>query len=137
MSGLYDAAREALLSGDIDLLVDDIRCFFVDAADYVVDLAAHDFLDDVPGAARVGTPEVLANITVTDGVFDADDVTFAALAGDTVEAIILYVHTGVEGTSKLLAYIDTGGGFPLTPAGTDVTITWDNGVSKIFRLVNP
>lgn len=136
MSGMYKQAREDVLAGDLDLEAADIRAVFIDAADYTVDLETHDFLNDVPAAARVGTPVALTGETVAGGVFDANDVVFPALTGDVVEAILLFVHTGVDATAQLIAYIDTGTGLPLTPNGTDVTITWSNAAQRIFRLVN-
>ena len=68
------------------------------------------------------------------GVADAADTTFTSVSGDTVEAIVLYKDTGDAATSPLIAYIDTATGLPLTPNGGDVTITWDNGANKIFKL---
>lgn len=133
-SGLYDAARKAFLDADIDMLVDDIRVILVDTADYTVNLATHDFLDDVPGAARVATSGALGTKSTTAGVFDAADVTLSAVTGDQAEAIVVYKHTGVESTSNLIAYIDSGTGLPVTPNGGDITIQWDAGANKIFKL---
>lgn len=133
-SGLYDSAREAFLTGSINADTADIRAILIDAADYTVDLANHDFLNDVASGARVATSGSLASTTVADGVFDASDVTFTAVTGDSVEAIVLYVHTGVESTSNLIAYIDSVTGFPLTPNGGDVIVAWDSGTNRIFKL---
>lgn len=133
-SGLYDAGRKAFADADIDLLVDDIRAILIDVADYTVDLANHDFLDDVPGAARVAVSGALTTKTTTAGVFDADDVTLNSVTGDPCEAIIIYRHTGVDGTSRLIAYIDSGTGLPVTPNGGNIIIQWDSGANKIFKL---
>ncbi len=35
---------------------------------------------------------------------------------------------------RLIAYIDTATGMPVTPNGGDITIAWDNGANKIFKL---
>lgn len=132
---LYDKAREAFANGDIDLLNDTIKVVLIDTADYTVDLANHDFLDDIPAAARVGTPVALTNKSTTAGVFDADDVTFTSVTGDICEALVIYQDTGVEATSRLIAYIDTAtSGLPVTPNGGDIVITWDNGSNRIFKL---
>lgn len=131
-SGLYDAAREAYLGGDLDWDTDDIRAILIDTADYTVDLALHDFLDDIPAAARVAVSGSLASKTKTDGTADAADVTLSGVSGDQSEAIVLYKHTGVEGTSNLIAYIDSGTGLPVTPNGGDITIQWN--ASGIFTL---
>lgn len=133
-SALYDKARKAFADGDIDLLNDTIKCVLIDAADYTVDLANHDFLDDVPSGARVGTPQTLGTKSTTAGVFDAADVTFSSVSGDQCEAILIYKDTGIEGTSQLIAYIDSATGLPVTPNGGDIQIQWDNGPNKIFKL---
>lgn len=133
-SGIYDKTRKLFCDGDIDLLVDTIKCVLIDAADYAVDLANHDFLDDVPSAARVGTPQTLSSKTTTAGVFDAADVTFTSVTGDQCEAILIYKDTGVESTSPLIAYIDSGTGLPVTPNGGDIAIQWDSGTNRIFKL---
>ncbi len=133
-SALYDKARKAFADGDIDLLNDTIKCVLIDAADYTVDLANHDFLDDVASGARVGTAQTLGSKTTTAGVFDAADVTFPSVSGDQCEAILIYKDTGTEGTSPLIAYIDSATGLPVTPNGGDIQIQWDNGSNKIFKL---
>jgi len=72
---------------------------------------------------------------MTLGVADAADIVFTAPpAGDVLEATVIYQDTGVEGTSRLIAYIDTATGLPVTPNGTDITILWDSGANKIFKL---
>lgn len=133
-SALYAKGRQGFLDGSIDFDTDDIRVILIDAADYTVDLAAHDNLDDIPSAARVAVSGAMASKTVTDGVADAADVTLTAVTGDTSEALVIYKHTGTESTSRLIAYIDTATGLPVTPNGGDITISWDNGASKIFKL---
>ena len=131
---LYDKGREGFLDGSIDWDTDDIRCILVDVADYTVDLAAHDNLDDIPSGARVATSDALTGKTVVAGVADADDVTFSAVTGDPSEALVIYKHTGTESTSRLIAYIDDATGLPVTPNGGDITIQWDSAASKIFKL---
>ncbi len=67
-------------------------------------------------------------------LFDAADVVFSAVTGDPSEALVIYKDTGDAATSPLIAYIDTAAGLPVTPSGTDITVTWDSGVNKIFKL---
>jgi hypothetical protein len=133
MSALYGKAREAFLGADIAWDVDDVRCILIDVADYVVSIDVHQFLSDVPAAARVAVSGTLLNPQITLGVADADDILLPSVTGDGTEAVVIYSHTGVEGTSKLIAYIDNAG-VVLTPNGGDVTIQWDNGPNKIFKL---
>jgi hypothetical protein len=133
-NALYDKAREGFLTGQIDWDTDAIKAVLIDAADYTVNLAAHQFLSDIPPAARVATSAALSGKTVAGGVADAADLTFAAVSGDTAEALVLYQDTGTEGTSRLIAYLDTATGLPVTPNGGDINVAWDNGANKIFKL---
>ena len=133
-NALYDHGREGFANGLIDWTSDDIRVILIDTADYTVDLANHVYLDDVPAVARVATSGSLTGKTSTAGVEDANDVTFSSVTGDQAEALIIYQHTGTESTSRLIAYIDTATGLPVTPDGGDITVQWDNGANKIFKL---
>jgi hypothetical protein len=133
-NSLYTKAKQALIAADIELDADTIKAVFVDGADYTPNLATHQYLSDIPSAARVATSGALQNKTVTDGVFDADDITVAAVTGDQFEYIVLYKDTGVEVTSRLILLIDTATGLPCTPNGSDITIQWSSGADKIFRL---
>ncbi|MFF5445474.1 hypothetical protein [Streptomyces sp. NPDC012888] len=127
-SALYPSFKELLLGGDIDLASDDIRAIIVDTADYTYS-SAHNFLDDVAAGSRVATSSALGSKTITNGVFDAADVTYNAVTGDSVEAIVLYKHTGNEATASLIAYID---GVSVTPNGGSITVQWN--ASGIFSI---
>lgn len=133
-NALYDTGRDAFLNGDIDWIADDIRGILIDTGLYSVDLVNHDFLDDIPAGARESALEALSGQSTSAGIADADDLTFPLITGATIEAIILYKHTGTESTSQLIAYIDTATGIPVTPNGGDIIILWDNGANKIFKL---
>jgi hypothetical protein len=128
---LYPKAREAHLNGDISWRDDDIRAILVDLADYTYS-TAHDFLDDIPLAARVATSGSLTSKTSTDGTAKAANVVFGLVTGDESEAVVLYQHTGTEATSRLIVYVDSATGLPVTPVGDDVTVAWDS--AGIFTL---
>lgn len=117
----------------VDFDADDIRAILVDTGAYTVNLTTHDFLDDVAGGSRIATT-ALSGESVSGATFDASDTTFTAVSGASVEAIILYKHTGTESTSRLICYIDTATNLPVTPNGGDITVAWDNGANKIFTL---
>lgn len=128
-SGLYDAGREAFLTGSIDVSTDTIKASLIDTGTYTVSLTTHDFYNDLSG--EVGTAVTLGSKTTTDGIFDAADATFTSVSGNTVEAVVIWKDTGVATTSPLIAYID---GISVTPNGGDITIQWDSGTNKIFKL---
>lgn len=134
-NALYDFGREGFLAGDIDWDGDNIKLVLVDTAGYTVDLATHQHLDDIsPTADRVATSGNFASKTVAAGVADAADVVLSTVTGDQSEAIVIYQDSGTESTSRLIAYIDTATGLPLTPNGGDITVAWDSGANRIFKL---
>lgn len=131
-NAIYPKYKEALLSGsaDISLSTSTIKVALVDTGTYTYS-SAHQFYSSVSGV--VGTPQTLTSKSVTDGVFDADDVTFTSVTGSSVEALLIYIDTGTASTSRLVAYIDTGvTGLPVTPNGGNISITWN--ASGIFAL---
>jgi len=133
-NAIYPKYKEALLDGlsNIDLNNGDVKVILVDTNDYTYS-SSHQFLDDVAAGARVATSGNLSGKSVTDGTFDADDVTFSTVSGDEAEALVIYIDTGVESTSRLVAYLDTNvTGLPVTPNGGNIIVTWDG--SGIFTL---
>lgn len=118
----FSPGVEEILNGGIDMDTDDIRVVAVDSSDYTFS-DAHDMLEDIAAGARIFT-EALVGESITDGVFDANNVTSTSVTGDQFEYLIIYEHTGVESTSNLILKLDTATGLPLTPNGGDVTIAW-------------
>lgn len=133
-NALYEKGREGFLDGSIDWDTNDIRIILIDEADDTIDLTNDDNLDDRAAGARVATSGALAGKTVTNGVADANDVTLSAVTGDPSESIDAYKYTGTESTSRLICNIDTATGLPVTPNGGDITVQWDGGANKIFKL---
>lgn len=120
-NSLFPTAKESFLKGEIDLATDNIKVVLLSAT-YTYS-AAHQFLSSLSGT--VATSGNLASKTTTSGVFDAADVTFTAVTGSAVTQIVIYQDTGVAGTSRLIAFFDTGvTGLPVTPNGGDISITW-------------
>lgn len=132
-NAIYPKYKEALLGGltNIDIDGGTVKAALIDTNDVAYN-SGHDFHNDI-SAAIVGTPQTITNTTVTNGLFDGDNVTFTAVSGDQCEAIIIFIDTGNTATSRLVAYLDTGvTGLPVTPNGGDITITWN--ASGIFQL---
>lgn len=132
---LYPKGREAFLRGLVAWDADTIKVLAVTAAYAQND--AHDFLDDV-AAGRVVTSAALGSKTYTDGVADAADLTYSLVAaGSTIVGLVIFKDTGVEATSRLLAWIDTkSDGTPISVAtnGGDVVVSWPNDANRIFKL---
>lgn len=92
----------------------------------------HQFYNSLSGV--VGTDQEILTKTQADGTFDGDNLTYTAVTGNTVEAIVLYrKNAGANTTWPLIAYLDTGvTGLPFTPNGGNATVTWH--ASGIFKL---
>lgn len=76
-----------------------------------------DITGDVADSANLGTK------TVTDGIFDAADVTINSVSGDGVDAVVIWKDTATESTSPVIAVVSG----TVTPDGNNVNITWDAG----------
>lgn len=145
-NALYGKGRNHFAFGDIVWKAtggSTVKVTLVDAADYVLgaNIDVHEYmnLDTVPAAAKVAT----ATLTLIDaalGVCDASDATFTTVTGDQCEALIIWKDGGGGGTTQsgttdlLIAYIDSATGLPVTPNGGNITVTWDDGANKIFKL---
>ena len=128
---LYPKWKEALIRGDANATLVGVRAALINRAIYTYS-DAHQFLGDA-AAAIVGTPQDLANLSYANGIFGANPtLNFPSVVGAKVGAIIVYVWTGVNGTSRLVLYNDEAGGLPITPDGGDETIVWDS--AGIFAL---
>jgi len=132
-NAIYPKYKETILGAatNTNLLTGTVKVALVDTGVYTYN-AADQFLTSLTGV--VGTAQTIgATKSVTNGVFDGGDVTYTAVSGNTVEALVIYVDTGSAATSPLVAYIDTGvTGLPVTPNGGNISITWS--VSGIFAL---
>lgn len=106
-----------------------VKAALVDTAVYTYN-AAHEFYSSVSGV--VGTPATVTSKTFTSGFFDGADVVFSAVSGSTSEAIVVFIDTTDPATSRLISYIDTATGLPVTPNGSDISIAWNSsGIVKI------
>lgn len=140
-NALFDAGREGFLDGTIDWDTAVIKVALVRGYTFS---AAHKFVSDVTGASGVlaATSSALASKTVTAGVADAADITFSAVASNASNhSLLIYQASAVTGgadvaatAQRLIGWIDTATNLPAVPNGGDITVAWDNGANKIFKL---
>ncbi len=129
-NALYPKFKAQLMRGTYDLqsLTLEIRAYLLDSG-YTYN-AAHEFLSDVTGSTRVARTSALESkaVNLTTGAFDSDDPTAQSVTGDNIEKLVLYVNTGVEGTSRLIMYQDTDiTTVPFTPDGSDIRVVVGTG----------
>lgn len=136
-NAIYPEYKEFLLSAAANVSLDQNDTTngpfiaLVDTGTYTYS-SAHDFYNDLSGI--VGTDQRIATPTVANGTFDGDNVTYTAVSGATVEALVIYrKNSGANTTWKLVAYIDTSvTGLPVTPNGGDITVSFN--ASGIFTI---
>lgn len=129
----YRKGAQKVLNKQINFDTDTIVARLVKDT-YAQNLATDEFLSSVTKVTG-STDQTLANTTIADGVFDADDITFAAVPpGEKAEAVVIAQWTGVESTSPLLFYIDDITGFPVDTTGGNIPVQWNNGAYKIMSL---
>lgn len=148
--------KEQVMEGSIDLTADTIKVALIsDDTAYTFDQANHSTVADILDGGTTAiefqgsgySRQTLTNLAVTqddtdnEGVFDADDVTFAGIDGDTIQGYIIYQQVGGDDTTPaddrvLAVYDDDSAGsladLPLTTNGSDVTIAFDaEGITNI------
>lgn len=139
-NALWTPGREGFLLGEIDWDTAVIKCSLVRGYTFV---GTHKFVSEVTGAGgTLVATQTLASKTGTGGTADAADVTFSAVpAGAAITGIAIYQASAVTGgadvaatAQRLIDWIDTATGLPVTPNGGDIVVAWDNGTNKIFTL---
>jgi len=130
---MYDKFKQDMIEAGLSLTTGStLKAVLIDDADYTPNYNTHDFYDDVAAGAKVGTPVALASKTSTDGVFDAADTVLVAVSGDPCESVLIFNDTGNAATSRLVALEALASA--VTPNGGDITIAWDSGTNRIFKL---
>jgi hypothetical protein len=132
-NALYPKWKQQLLqfAANNDLSTGTVKVALIDTGTYTYN-STNQFWSSAVSAV-VGTPQTIGSKTFTNGVFSGSNVTFTSVSGATVEALIIYIDTGTDATSPLVAYIDSDvTGLPVAPNGGNITITWSG--SGIFAL---
>jgi len=129
---IYNSFKKKIMDGSIDLDTDTIKVALVTSS-YTPSADNHDFFDDITnevsgtgysaGGATLANKAVTQDNTDDEGVFDADDVSWAS-SSITARGAVLYKSTGVAATSPLICYFDFTSD-RITDGGT-FTIQWNS-----------
>lgn len=142
MSDVYNSTKKRLLDGTFDFDADTIRLALIsNNTSYTPNIDTEEFVDDVLDGGTTAeefsgtnySRKTLSNISITqdnsddEGVFDADDVTFNNIDGDTIQAILIYKQVGgndlTPGDDVLIAHL-TSSDFPLPANGGSITLNF-------------
>jgi hypothetical protein len=136
-NAVYPKYKQSLLSADAN---SDLIQSTANVAPYVALVntgsytysSTHQYYSSLAGV--VGTDQQITTPVVTNGTFSGDNVTFTAVSGSTIQALVLYrKNAGANTTWRLFLYEDTSvTGLPVTPNGGNIVITWN--ASGIFTL---
>ena len=134
---LYRKAYEGFMNGLIDWDTATIKAALVRG----YNKGDHTFMSEITssGGTIVATTAAFTGKTVTDGVANAAQASFGTVAaGAPCEAVIIYQSSAVTGGSdvaasaqRVIAYMDTGENFPITPNGGLISIAF---TGRIFEL---
>lgn len=129
---IYNSFKRDVMNGSIDLDTDTIKVMLVTSA-YTPDQDAHDKRDDVTnevtgtgytaGGATLANKAVTADNTDNEGMFDADDVTWASSTITARGAVLYKSRGGASSADELICYIDFGSD-QISSSG-NFTITWN------------
>ena len=129
---IYNSFKRDIMNGSIDLDTDEINVMLVTSA-YTPDVDVHDKRDDVTnevangngyatGGAALAGKAVTADNTDDEGMFDANDLTWAASTITARGAVLYKARGGAASADELIAYIDFGSD-KISSAG-NFTIQW-------------
>lgn len=138
-NALFNPGREGFLLGEIDYDTAVMKVALVRSYTFN---AAHKFVSDVTGASGVlhATSAALASKTGTSGTADAADITFTTPAANASGHSLLYFQSSAvtgggdvaASAQRLIAWVDTGTGLPVTPNGADIQVVFN--ASGLFTL---
>lgn len=129
---IFNSFKRDIMNGALDLDTDTIKVMLVTSA-YTPDQDAHtkrsDITNEVSGTGYSAGGSALANKAVTadntdnEGVFDADDLSWASATITARGAVLYKARGGAASADELLCYIDFGSDIAST--GGTFLITWN------------
>jgi hypothetical protein len=128
----YDYARELFLTKQINWLTDEIRLLVVDGN--YIPLRTHQTISNIPPSAIVRRSEPFTGKTAPEGYARALPVPlFSLVHGQPITGVVIYLNTGDDTSSVLLAYVDDGIVFPMQALGFDYYFAYDATEGGFFR----
>ena len=142
-NAVYDTAREGFLKGEIQWAGAGgavFRAYLMRGYTYS---ASHKFVSDLTGGGggTVVATVALGTLTYASGVAGCAGWTWSAVAaGAACQSIVIVQYTDIsggaiaDGARRVVAYVDTATGLPVTPNGVDITGAQDVGSNHLFKL---
>jgi hypothetical protein len=143
MNKIFDPAREGFLDGTVSWMTPTIKATLMRGYTFN---AAHRFVSQVTGAGGVvvATSVALTGKSATNGVARANDTIWSTVpSGAAIPGCLIYMASAVTGgidlvstSQRVIAWLDSAAGLPITPNGQDITSDWGdlddpNGLFKL------
>lgn len=134
-NAVYTKAKESLLKGQINTLASSYKVLLLDTSQYNVNIVNDQYVSDIPSSAIKSRSDSLSNVTSTNGILNADDLSIDH-TGESIDALVLYQVGSSDANSRLILYIDDSVGLPFegTNSNISITIFWSDTVNKILSL---
>lgn len=134
-NAVYVKAKQSLLNGEINTSSSNYKVLLLDKDLYTVNLSTDQYVSDIPSNAIKGTSNNLSNVTSTNGILDADDISISH-NGSSFNAMAMYQVGSSNANSRLIMYIDNSDGLPFEGSNSSIAITifWSDTVNKILSL---
>lgn len=124
-----------LLEYFIEFLINnDVKASLINTSSYTYTPSTDKYYSVIPSNAIIASGVSLINKRGSLGSLMADPTTWDNVSGNSVGAVVLYQDTGNPATSRLVSFLDTITGLPLTPNGSSIQINWDTTNGYIFKL---
>lgn len=129
----YNILKKESADGNIDWVSDDMKVMLVSGSvtfdGTELDMTVVSALEVVgtgytAGGASIASLVVTQNNSLSAGHVDGTDLTFTALDAGTIAAAVIYRSAGSPANIPCL-YLSSGGDFPITTNGGDVTLNWN------------
>jgi hypothetical protein len=95
-----------------------------------------EFLAAVPSGARIGDPTPLGSVAWANGTLTAADTTYPNDdTGTGISALVVFIDTGAEATSRVLAVLARSADylpFSAVTSGDDLLLAWPDGEIATF-----
>jgi hypothetical protein len=132
-SFIYGKHREKLLTAAFNWLTSDIRMAFVTSG-YVPNQDVDEFLSVIDPAHILIRSGSLTGKTATSGYAAGLTPEFLLYRNENpVAGIVLFLHTGVDATARLLAYSNDGPALPFVGLGFNYAVSYNAAQGGFYR----
>lgn len=133
---IYNKAKEAMLSGMVDISTKKIRALLIDNSLYTANINSDQYVSQIPASAIKKRSGDLQDVVFPLGIINATDLIITDHDGSAFNSIVCYQVGTSDSNSILLFYIDTATGLPFPGSNSEIPvyIIWDNGPNKIIAL---